>query len=636
MASINPTVLNCSNSPHVSGKTDNHVRLTITGISQTDGATNQTTINYKITVEGTPYTYLKSLYVTLGGVVLYDHRKSGNVLTSWKAGQIIKEGSVTFNNNADGSLTLYAYIKQLFYYDYSDSRWNSSSYTQESGINMNCSSIPRTSDASLSSGTVALGNNVTINTNRKSTSLTHRVYYSIGSIGDTLLASGVGDSYTWTVPKTLANQLPNADSGTVVIKVVTYSASGSAIGTKLLNLKVTVPTTSEFQPKITNVSLQEMGNVPSSLGFYVQSISKIKGVISASGAYSSSITSYSVNFNNERFSASTFTSQIVTSVNPTLSITVTDSRGRTASYTSTVTVLEYKSPAINSFTSYRNIRNPSKIDITLSCTIYKLQNKNTKTITFYYRKTAGSSSYTSITVNISSLSAVESGNVITYSGTVTVVTDADTDLSYYSYLKVVDLFKNVPSINSYVNTNFRLINISKDRRAFAVGKLHEKPGHFEMGLPQTYYENIYREEGDYEGIVLSCPSILKGMINYDSSAKSLNFTINGTTYGITLWVSDEKLKDKITPVKINYTDKIKSIEHIQFDYIDGKKEIPIGYSANQLKEIDENFVLEIGNDKTLQPNISVLVPAITKTMQELIERVENLERKLEKYESNKC
>lgn len=636
MASINPTVLNCSNSPHVSGKTDNHVRLTITGISQTDGATNQTTINYKITVEGTPYTYLKSLYVTLGGVVLYDHRKSGNVLTSWKAGQIIKEGSVTFNNNADGSLTLYAYIKQLFYYDYIDSRWNSSSYTQESGINMNCSSIPRTSDASLSSGTVALGNNVTINTNRKSTSLTHRVYYSIGSIGDTLLASGVGDSYTWTVPKTLANQLPNADSGTVVIKVVTYSASGSAIGTKLLNLKVTVPTTSEFQPKITNVSLQEMGNVPSSLGFYVQSISKIKGVISASGAYSSSITSYSVNFNNERFSASTFTSQIVTSVNPTLSITVTDSRGRTASYTSTVTVLEYKSPAINSFTSYRNISDPSKIDITLSCTIYKLQNKNTKTITFYYRKTAGSSNYTSVSINVNNLSAVESGNVITYSGTVTVVTNADTDLSYYSYLKVADLFKNVPSVNSYVNTNFRLINISKDRRAFAVGKLHEKEGHFEMGLPQTYYENIYREEGDYEGIVLSCPSILKGMINYDSSAKSLNFTINGTTYGITIWVSDEKLKDKITPVKINYTDKIKSIEHIQFDYIDGKKEVPIGYSANQLKEIDENFVLEIGSDKTLQPNISVLVPAITKTMQELIERVESLERKLEKYESNKC
>lgn len=636
MASINPTVLNCSNSPHVSGKTDNHIRLTITDISQTDGSINQTTVNYKITVEGTPYTYLKSLYVTLGGVVLYDYRKSGNVLTSWKAGQVIKEGSVTFDNNADGSLTLYAYIKQLFYYDYSDSRWNSSSYTQESGINMNCSSIPRTSDASLSSDVIELGNNLIIYTNRKSTSLTHNIYYSIGSIGETLLASGVGDSYPWSVPQSLANQLPNSDNGTVVIKVITYSASGAEIGTKLLSLKVTVPTSSEFQPSITNVSLQEMGTVPSSLGFYVQGISKIKGVISANGAYSSSITSYEVSFNGERFSSSTFTSQIITSVNPTLNITVKDSRGRTATYSSVVTVLEYNPPAINSFTSYRNIIDPSKIDISLSCTIYKLQNKNTKTITFYYRETAGSSSYIAVTVDINSLSAVESGNVIMYSGIVTVVTNADVNLSYYSYLKVADLFKNVPSVNSYVNTNFRLINISADRKAFAVGKLHEKEGHFEMGLPQTYYENIYREEGDYEGIVLSCPSILKGMINYDSNARALNFTINGTTYGITIWASDERLKEKITPVKINYTDKIKSIEHIEFDYIDGKKKVNVGYSANQLKEIDENFVLEIGKDKMLQPNISVLVPAITKTMQELIERVEILEKRLEKYESNKC
>lgn len=636
MASINPTMLNCANSPHVSGKTDNHVRLTITGISQTDGSTNQTTISYKITVEGTPYTYLKSLYISLGGKELYNHVKAGNILTSWKAGQIIKEGSITFDNNADGSLTLEAYIKQLFYYDYSASRWESSSYTQESRIDMVCSSIPRISDASLSADTISLGEELTINTNRKSSTLTHRVYYSIGSTGDTLLASGVEDSYTWTVPKSLANQIPNADNGAVVIKVVTYSANGNEIGAKLLNLKVTIPTTPEFQPKITNVSLQEMGNVPSSLGFFIQGVSKIKGNISASGAYSSSITSYSVNFNNERFSESSFTSQIITSVNPTLSVTVKDSRGRIATYTTTVTVLEYKSPSINSFKSYRNISDPSMIDITLNCTIYKLQNKNTKNITFYYKKTTGNENYNSVSIDVNNLNVVESENVVTYSGTVTVVTNADPDLSYYSYLKVVDLFKNVPSINSYINTSFRLINISKDRRAFAVGKLHEKKGHVEIGLPQTYYENIYREEGDYEGIVLSCPSILNGMINYDSSANSLNFSINGTTYGITIWASDERLKEKITPVKINYTDKIKSIEHIEFDYIDGKKKVNVGYSANQLKEIDENFVLEIGKDKMLQPNISVLVPAITKTMQELIERVEILEKRLEKYESNKC
>ena len=73
MASINPSVLDCRNSPHVSGKTDNHCRLTITNITQTDGNQNQTTVSWKITVEGTPYSYLYALYVSLGGVTLYDH-----------------------------------------------------------------------------------------------------------------------------------------------------------------------------------------------------------------------------------------------------------------------------------------------------------------------------------------------------------------------------------------------------------------------------------------------------------------------------------------------------------------------------------------------------------------------------------
>lgn len=139
MASISPTSLSCPCENHTSKH--GYVKLTITNISQTGGAENKTTVDYKITIEGTPWVYLYALYVSLGGEVLFE--QYSKVKKSWSAGDVIKSGSVTFNNNTDGSLTLNAYIKQLFYYAYSDSRWNSSSYVQEGSTNMVCSTIPR-------------------------------------------------------------------------------------------------------------------------------------------------------------------------------------------------------------------------------------------------------------------------------------------------------------------------------------------------------------------------------------------------------------------------------------------------------------------------------------------------------------
>lgn len=139
MASISPTSVSCPYETHTSKH--GYVKLTITNITQTNGATNQTTVDYKITVEGTPYVYLYALYVSLGGKVLFEQYDT--VKTSWSAGDVIKSGSVTFNNNNDGSLSLTAYIKQLFYYGYNSSRWNSSSYIQEISETMTCSTIPR-------------------------------------------------------------------------------------------------------------------------------------------------------------------------------------------------------------------------------------------------------------------------------------------------------------------------------------------------------------------------------------------------------------------------------------------------------------------------------------------------------------
>lgn len=203
MASISPTSVSCPHETHTNKH--GYVKLTITDITQTDGATNQTTVNYKITVEGTPYVYLYALYVSLGGKVLFVQYST--VKTSWLAGDVIKSGSVTFNNSDDGSLTLNAYIKQLFYYKYSSSRWNSTSYTQEVSQDMVCSKIPRyaTSNQSFNDKT-----ETTIKMNWSSDSTIDYIWYSINN-GSTWTSVGSvnATSGSYTISGLNANTLYN-------------------------------------------------------------------------------------------------------------------------------------------------------------------------------------------------------------------------------------------------------------------------------------------------------------------------------------------------------------------------------------------------------------------------------------------
>lgn len=227
MASISPTYLDCKNSPHVSGKTDNHCRLTITKITQTGGDTNQTTVDWKITVEGTPYTYLYALYVSLGGKVLYDHHTGGAILTSWSAGDVIASGSTTFDNNNDGSLTLNAYIKQMFYYGNGDTtRWTNTKYYQDNSVNMVCSTIPRASSISSSANFVK-GDAVTVTVNRVSSSFTHTIQIYTGS---TLIKTitGVGTSVTWTPTQSEVEAMLKTNT-TSTIKCTTYK-DGAQVG----------------------------------------------------------------------------------------------------------------------------------------------------------------------------------------------------------------------------------------------------------------------------------------------------------------------------------------------------------------------------------------------------------------------
>ena len=102
--------------------------------------------------------------------------------------------------------------------------------------------IARTSVPTVATGSARMGSTVTIWTNRKATSLTHTLSYTFGGTKGTI-ATGVGDSYQWTVPD-LAARISGSTSGSCVITCQTYSGS-TLIGSKAVSIVLFIPAASE-------------------------------------------------------------------------------------------------------------------------------------------------------------------------------------------------------------------------------------------------------------------------------------------------------------------------------------------------------------------------------------------------------
>lgn len=141
MASISPLSYQCAAEPW-SGK-NAYLKFEITSISDSDATTNQRYVGWKVTFQGTPYSYFYGAYITLGGHVLYNSHSASAIKTSWYVGTELCSGSETFGNDSAGNLTLYSYMKQAFYYGMSDERWNNNSYCQIADCNFVCSQLPR-------------------------------------------------------------------------------------------------------------------------------------------------------------------------------------------------------------------------------------------------------------------------------------------------------------------------------------------------------------------------------------------------------------------------------------------------------------------------------------------------------------
>ena len=108
-----------------------------------------------------------------------------------------------------------------------------------SSANVKLPSIPRVTTPTLSVSSVEMGQSVMIKMERATSKFTHKLKFKLGK-REIDIADNLGVSYTWQVPLSLANYIPNATSQKGVVVCETYLA-GDFVGSKSVYLTLSVP-----------------------------------------------------------------------------------------------------------------------------------------------------------------------------------------------------------------------------------------------------------------------------------------------------------------------------------------------------------------------------------------------------------
>lgn len=452
-------------------------------LNSQDTTNNKSNITLRLEARSTSSSYTTYGYnqtPTIDGTTLSARSFDFRSTNTW---QNFGERTFDVNHNADGT---YSVSKTgSFTTSLTGGRVKSGS----ASVTVTLPTIPRASTFTISktSGgseatSFTLGETIYANITRASTSFTHKVYWKVGSSSNQSLSNSATTSASGTLALNMASYIPGT-SATATIYVDTYNGTtlvGSASKTFTLN----VP--SSVVPTISSVSKSDTAGYLSTYNAYVQGKSTLRVQTTASGVYGSSIDSsaYVVKLKSGNTVLITKSGPDVSFANIsytgsiTVEVTVTDSRGRTATNSSSITVAEYASPTITSFIAERRSQNAT-VTISYNATIKNINNNNANSKTFrVYKRQKGTSSWGN------AIATYTSG--YTYSGSFT--TSCDENYGWEFLIQAQDSFSTT-SVQTDVGTVFELINYGSNGTSIAFGKVAEKSNSFECEL-DTYFKNL--------------------------------------------------------------------------------------------------------------------------------------------------
>ena len=402
----------------------------------------------------------------------------------------------------------------------------STNYLQWSACKISVTYEEAASQPGMSAYTLDMGTQVTLYTNRQSSAATHTLRYSFFSVNQTI-ATGVADSCAWTPPVSLAAQIPNAASGWGTLLCDTY-VNGKLVSTKSCTFTLRVP--ASVAPTISGVSIAEAtAGIAAQFGAYVRTRSTLAVSIAASGAQGSTVSSCRTTLDGAAYTGASFTSNTLnTAGSLTLTVTVTDSRGRIASTTRTIAVLDYSPPSLTKFTAERcnssgtaPQMDGTRVRVSVGGSVSPVGTKNAISCTVYY-KTSSASAWTqaasispsSYSVNTTNLLLPQTFNALS---------------SYDLKVRLQDSFYYIEQTVS-IGTKQVMMDFYKDGSGVAFGKVAETPGAVEFGWPVKLTEPLGVDQGgtDASSAASACANL--GAVKKSGDTMTGNLSISGYLY----------------------------------------------------------------------------------------------------------
>ena len=453
----------------------------------------------------------------------------------------LASGTTTVGHDSNGAKTVYCEGKYI-----ANSTANYLPNSSTCGGNLTLTTIPRASSFSSISGNT-IGGSQTINIDRKSSSFTHNLWYRIGSGSWVSIATGVGTSKTWTLPKSLNNQIPNATSLTLTYLLRTYNGGSQIGGDVIYNFKVNYsgekPTAGSVSITYTNLFNNKF------IANYSTATIKYSGY---AGVYGSTVKSAQVIFNGSWKETVTYDTGKLTAGTHTFQGVVTDSRNNT-SYTSqqSFTCYQINNPII-SINAYRSDAegnaSPSGTYITIIPT-------------YSAHDPVGGNSIKSNSFTCTSL--MTTGTAIE-SGSKKILSNAAVDSEYIISGTVTDQLGRSSATSIKVGTAFTILDVRQDEKGIAFGKYSTGADKFEVAWDAYFdgklngYSTGVTDYGDpnrkiqigYAGAGLNTSNLshIAGYTDNGTKIKDVSKSVLQSWLGI----SNSDLLNKLYPVGAIY------------------------------------------------------------------------------------
>lgn len=306
-------------------------------VTSTDLVNNQYTINVKLTQVLSPDGYQRSVQrysITVDGTTTsnsYGTETYGGNGTVWaNYNQVI-----TMNDDGNKNVTFKVEVAVGQY-----------SFNCTATQSFQMGTIPRYS--TLTIPTMTMGSQATITVNQAVST-----FYSVvgitynGAYTEFQPQTGSSFTITWT-PTDITSSVTDSDHADAVIQCFTYFDSALSQGGLITEETAPVYVPANIVPSVTIQSITEANSNLVGLPFIV-GYSLLRVVISFTGNTGSTYVSGKLVCGNETItsSAQTFITRIpLASTSNVVTVTVTDSRGRTASATQTVSAVNYSPPTL--------------------------------------------------------------------------------------------------------------------------------------------------------------------------------------------------------------------------------------------------------------------------------------------------